>query len=96
MPMTTSPRSQGPRHLPRVVHLQQYVQTQVPGQSRETAQFTVVEKRGDQQHRRGAEGAGLVDLVRVDDEILAQQGQRGTGRRRPQVVQSFRGSGRPR
>ena len=45
-------------------------------------------QRGDdQQDRVGADGRGLVELVGVDDEVLAQDRQVGGGERLPEVVE---------
>ena len=44
-----------------------------------------LERGDDQQHRVGARGARLVQLVGVDDEVLAQQRQRAGRARRAEV-----------
>ena len=57
------------------MNLDQGVEVEAARQPKELAQRGVVEDRADQQHGVRAEGAGLVDLVGVDDEVLAQQRQ---------------------
>ena len=52
------------------------------------AQLVVVERGDDQQHQVGAGGAGLDQLVAVDDEVLAQHGYVDRGPHRAQVVEA--------
>src|SRR5690606_34901561 len=49
-------------------------------------QARIVQAREDQQHAVGAKHSGLVDLVAVDDGVLAQHRQRARLARLPQVV----------
>ena len=51
------------------------------------SQLASGQRRHDQQHRIGARDARLVQLVVVDDEVLAQDRQRAGGARRAQVLE---------
>ena len=53
----------------------------------ELAQLVVVEGADDQQHRVGAVDRRLVELVGVDDEVLAQDRQVAGGAGRAQVLE---------
>ena len=58
------------------MHLDEHVEREAVGDLGEVAQLGVGERGGDEKNGVGAMGAGLDDLVLVDDEILAQAGQR--------------------
>ncbi len=52
------------------------------------AQLGIVQRGGDEQDGVGAVGAGLEDLVLVDDEVLAQSGERRGGRCQLEIAQT--------
>ena len=58
-----------------VVDLDQAVEVEQPRLLVEQAEGVVVERADDQQHRVRAVDRGLVELVGVDDEVLAQDRQ---------------------
>ena len=68
-----------PVQLLLVVHLHQHVHVQVRGEPGELAQLRVAERRDDEEHAVGPDGAGLVHLVFVDDEVLAQDRETAGG-----------------
>ena len=86
-------RSARPRRAParssaRVVDLDEHVEAELAGLARAaSAACAVVERGDDQQHRVGAGGARLVQLVGVDDEVLAQHRQRAGGAGGAQVLE---------
>ena len=55
-----------------VVALEEHFHAERAGQFEEVPQLIRAEQIGHQQNRVGAEGAGLVDLVVVENEVLAQ------------------------
>src|SRR5581483_2272413 len=57
------------------------------GAGGELSHQRLLEHRGDQQDRVGAGGASLVDLIRVEDEVLAQDGQGDRGAHGAEVVE---------
>ena len=75
--MMTSASWQSSFQLSLVVDLEQHVKTQVEGQPCETMQLPVGEEGGDEQHGVRAPGPGLMDLVLVHYEVLAQHRQPG-------------------
>ncbi len=61
--------------LGRVVDLDEHAEAELRGGVVEVVQLGRVERGGDEQHRVGAVGAGLGELVGAHDEVLAQQRQ---------------------
>ena len=84
MPITSASTSSARLELLLVVDLDEHVEVERPAPRACSAPSALRLERGDdQQDRVGARGRGLVDLVRVDDEVLAQHGQvRGRRARR--------------
>src|SRR5215218_3596442 len=78
---------QGDLQLALVVDLDQRVEIEVAGLAQQVIEVVGVERRDDQQDRVGAHGRGLVELVGVDDEVLAQDRQLGRRERLAQVVE---------
>ncbi len=58
-----------------VVHLDQCIEPERSGAFAQRAKRCDIESARDQQHRVGARDARFVHLVRVDEEVLAQQRQ---------------------
>ena len=78
---------QRPLQLALVVDLDQAVEVERARLVVERAQVLVVEGADDQQHRVGAVHRRLVELVGVDDEVLADDRQAAGGAGRAQVLQ---------
>ncbi len=68
--------------FPFAVHFQQHFQSQFAGLAGQRGIFADGERRGDEQHGVGPYQPCLVELVFVDDEFLAQDGDghHGAGR----------------
>ena len=79
-----------------VVDLDEHVEVERPCLAVQREQRLGLERRDDQQHRVGAGGGGLVELVGVDDEVLAQHREVGRGARRHQVLERAAEVRRPR
>ena len=77
------------RHLELalVVHLDERVEVERARLAQQVEQVVGLERGDDQQDRVGARGRRLVELVRVDDEVLAQHRQVGHRARGAQVVE---------
>ena len=73
--------------LALVVDLDERVEVQRGGLVQQVLQLRQLERGDDQQDRVGARRGRLVELVRVDDEVLAQHGSVRRGARRAQVVE---------
>lgn len=58
-----------------VVDLDEHGHRQAAGEDEQVHQHRLVEGLGDEQDRVGPGSAGLIDLVLVDDEILAEDGE---------------------
>ena len=71
----------------RLVQLHQRRHAQLARLVEQLPQIAVVEALGDQQHRVGPGRAGFDQLIRVENEILAQHGQPDG---RPNLRQSTR------
>ncbi|CPL46548.1 Uncharacterised protein [Bordetella pertussis] len=69
-----------------VVYFHQHVHAQVDGQGFQVAQLRRRQRRDDEQDAVRAHGARRNDLVGIDDEVLAQHGQRAGRARTAQVV----------
>ena len=69
------------------VHLDQRGHAERLDPLEQADQGVLVERGDDQQHHVGAVGAGLVDLVGADDEVLAQDRDRHLGPNRVEVVE---------
>src|SRR4030095_12350000 len=52
------------------------------------AEVAVVEALGDQEHCVGARGPGLEELVRIQNEVFAEDGNLDCGANLPQVVET--------
>lgn len=65
---------QPPRPHTNATHLDQALHAQAARGGDEVGQVGVWEHGGDEQHGVGAGGAGLDDLIPVDDKLFAQQG----------------------
>ena len=78
---------QRPLQLTLVVDLDQAVEVEAARLLVERAQLGVVERADDQQHRVGAVDRRLVELVGVDDEVLAQDRQVAGGPGGAQVLE---------
>ena len=63
---------QGLVQLRPVMHFDQHIEADVPRQPVEVGELGGLQCRDDQQQAVGAKRTRLVDLVLVDDEILAQ------------------------
>ena len=88
MPITSASTLQRALELALVVDLDEHVEVERARLARRArARSSRLERGDDQQHRVGARGRGLVDLVGVDDEVLAQDRQRRRRARLAQVVQ---------
>ena len=61
--------------------LHQYVEPELSGQSIQLGEAGIVQTSSNQQDAVRTQGAGLVDLIGVDDEVLADHRQ-GAGRAR--------------
>ena len=66
------------------MHLDQHLQAQSAGVLMQRGQLDAVQRRDDQQHCVGAGRARLIQLVGIDDEVLAQRRQQ---RRPPRLLQ---------
>ena len=65
--------------LGAVVDLDEHVEPAAAGLIVQSDQLGCLEGGDDQQHGRGARGDRLIELVGVDDEVLAKQRQRARG-----------------
>ena len=72
MPTSVAPAASAHSSSRCVVHLDQRVEPELARRRQQLAAQRRVAGGDDQQHRVGAPGARLVDLVRVDEEVLAQ------------------------
>ena len=70
-----------------VVDLDEHVEVEAERLAVQLGEVLVAQRGDDQQDRVGARDGGLVDLVGVDDEVLAQDRQDGRAARRAQVVE---------
>ena len=86
-PMISAPRAAARCELRRVVDLDEHVEAECGGGGVQLCQLLVAERRDDQQHGIGAGGERLVQLVDVDDEVLAQQRQPAGPTREEQVIE---------
>ena len=77
MPMSLRAERQGAVELRPVVHLDQHVHAEVVRGVDQRARLVVGDARHDDEDAIGAPGAGLVDLVGLEQEILAQGRQAG-------------------
>lgn len=77
---------QGARQFRLVMHLDQHRHIQRHRQRLESLHLRVIQAGGNQQNTVSAHDAGFIDLVGVDDEILAQHRQAARGARLLQVV----------
>ena len=89
MPMTSASTTSSARSSSLlVVDLDEHVEVEIERRAvQRSASVVVVERGDDQQDRVGAGRRGLVDLVGVDDEVLAQDRQRAGRARLAQVVE---------
>ena len=81
------PQRQGPFHLGLVMHLDEGVHAEFEGRLLQRPGLVVGQRRHDDQDGIGTPGAGFVDLVGFEHEILAQRRQ---PRRRAGAGQVFR------
>ena len=75
IPIASASRCEGPLELGGVVDLDQAVEVEFARLVLDRAQLLVVERADDQQHRVGPVDSRLVELVGVDDEVLAEDRQ---------------------
>ena len=76
MPIRSAPDSSARGQVLRLVKLDQRSHSQFEGGLAQTAEPTVVQAFGDQQHGVGTGDARLDDLIGIDDEVFTQQGIR--------------------
>ena len=62
-----------------VVDFHQHIQTQLAGQLREVRQLRRIQGGDDEQQAVRCQGARLVDLIGIDDEVFAQRRQAAGG-----------------
>ena len=87
MPITSASMLERRLELLVVVDLDEAVEVELARLGVELLELVAARARDDQQHRVGAVGRRLVELVAVDDEVLAQDRQAGGRARRAQVVE---------
>ena len=92
IPITSASSLERALEVLLVVDLDQAVEVERRGLVPEQLQVLVGERRDDQQHRVGAGERRLPELVGVDDEVLAQDRQRGGGAGRARGRRASRGS----
>ena len=80
-PMMEAPASTARLHLVGGVHLDQWGQPDGSSSLDQRDQLGVGQSRDDQQHEVGTGGTGLEQLVRGDDEVLAQHRDTETAQR---------------
>ena len=87
MPSTSASTSSATLELALVVDLDEGVEVERARLAQQLVELVGLQRGDDQQDRVGARGGGLVELVRVDDEVLAQHRQVRGRARRVQVVE---------
>ena len=87
MPSTSASMSSARSSSSLVVDLDQHVEVERARLAVQVGEVVVVERGDDQQDRVGAGRRRLVELVGVDDEVLAQDRQVGGRARRLQVLE---------
>ena len=73
--------------LRSLVHFHKAVEIEVPGLGVQTIELLPLERRDYQEHRVGAGGRRLVELILVDREVLAEDRQVGVRARFPKVIE---------
>ncbi len=79
-------QAQRPLELGAIMHLDEYVHPQRPGEARQLPRPAVLERGHDQEHAVGAERAAFDHLIGLEDEVLAQARQPHGCARRLQIA----------
>ena len=87
-PISVAPASNTRCKIFGIVNLDEGRHAQADDFVVQLAQVAIVEAFGDQQHRIGAGGAGFVNLIRVENEILSQHRQPHGGANLLQIEQA--------
>ena len=77
----------GERELARIVRLDQRRHPKLTRERRDRSQLPLFQHRGDQQNAIGAGRARFVNLVRLEDEVFAQQRNIHGGADSAQIVE---------